>query len=110
VVEADGIHVFAQGATASFRRHDPLSRDASAGPGSDVTLAPMPGLVRALFVVAGEAVEAGQPLCVLEAMKMEHTLKAARAGRVAEVFVREGVQIAAGDPLVQLEPQDGPHG
>jgi 3-methylcrotonyl-CoA carboxylase alpha subunit len=110
VVEADGIHVFAQGATASFRRHDPLSRDASAGPGSDVTLAPMPGLVRALFVIAGQEVEAGQPLCVLEAMKMEHTLKAARAGRVAEVFVREGVQIAAGHPLVQLEPQDAADG
>ncbi|MCY1667085.1 acetyl/propionyl/methylcrotonyl-CoA carboxylase subunit alpha [Rhizobium sp. SL86] len=110
VVEADGIHVFAQGATASFQRHDPLNRDAAAGMGSDVTLAPMPGLVRALFVAAGQEVEAGQPLCVLEAMKMEHTLKAARAGRVAEVFVREGVQIAAGDPLVQLEPQDSPHG
>ncbi|WP_165224852.1 acetyl/propionyl/methylcrotonyl-CoA carboxylase subunit alpha [Affinirhizobium pseudoryzae] len=110
VVEADGIHVFAPGATVSFQRHDPLNRDASAGLGSDVTLAPMPGLVRALFVAAGEDVEAGQPLCVLEAMKMEHTLKAARAGRVAEVFVQEGVQIAAGDPLVQLEPQDVPHG
>ncbi|MGE6740429.1 acetyl/propionyl/methylcrotonyl-CoA carboxylase subunit alpha [Allorhizobium pseudoryzae] len=110
VVEADGIHVFAPGMTASFQRHDPLNRDASAGLGSDVTLAPMPGLVRALFVMAGEDVEAGQPLCLLEAMKMEHTLKAARAGRVAEVFVEEGVQIAAGDPLVQLEPQDVPHG
>jgi 3-methylcrotonyl-CoA carboxylase alpha subunit len=110
VVDADGIHVFAPAAMASFRRHDPLNRDAAAGMGSDVTLAPMPGLVRALFVAAGQEVEAGQPLCVLEAMKMEHTLKAARAGRVAEVFVREGVQIAAGDPLVQLEPQDAPHG
>lgn len=110
VLEADGTHVFAPAAMASFQRQDPLNRDAAAGMGSDVTLAPMPGLVRALFVAAGQEVEAGQPLCVLEAMKMEHTLKAGRAGRIAEVFVREGVQIAAGDPLVQLEPQDVTHG
>lgn len=110
VVEADGIHVFASGRSQSFRLHDPLDRDQSAGPGSDVTLAPMPGLVRAMLVKAGQAVEAGQPLCVLEAMKMEHTLKAARAGRVADVFVVEGTQIAAGDPLVQLEPEAAPHG
>ncbi|WP_137130809.1 acetyl/propionyl/methylcrotonyl-CoA carboxylase subunit alpha [Rhizobium sp. FY34] len=110
VVEADGLHVFAPGKTARFRRHDPLNRDASAGLGSDVTLAPMPGLVRAFFVIAGQEVQAGQPLCVLEAMKMEHMLKASRAGRVAEVFVREGAQIAAGDPLVQLAALEAGHG
>ena len=63
-----------------------------------------------MLVQAGATVEAGQPLCVLEAMKMEHTLKAARPGRVAEVFVSEGTQISAGDPLVQLEPEAVPHG
>lgn len=110
VVEAEGFHVFSSGRSMSFRLHDPLDRAQSAGPGGDVTLAPMPGLVRALLVQAGDTVEAGQPLCVLEAMKMEHTLKAARAGRVAEVFVAEGVQISAGDPLVQLEPEAKPHG
>ncbi|MBW8318906.1 MAG: acetyl/propionyl/methylcrotonyl-CoA carboxylase subunit alpha [Rhizobium sp.] len=110
VIEADGIHVFASGVTASFRRHDPLDRDASAGFGSDMSLAPMPGLVRAVLVSAGQDVERGQPLCVLEAMKMEHTLKAARAGRVAEIFVQEGAQIAAGDPLVLLEAEEGGHG
>ena len=110
IVEADGIHVFASGMSTSFRRHDPLDRNASAGLGSDMTLAPMPGLVRAVFVNAGQDVEMGQPLCVLEAMKMEHTLKAARAGRVAEIFVQEGVQIAAGDPLVLLEAEEAGHG
>ena len=110
IVEADGIHVFASGTTASFRRHDPLDRNASAGLGSDMTLAPMPGLVRAMFVSVGQDVEMGQPLCVLEAMKMEHTLKAARAGRVAEIFVAEGAQIAAGDPLVQLEAEEAGNG
>ncbi|WP_137136416.1 acetyl/propionyl/methylcrotonyl-CoA carboxylase subunit alpha [Rhizobium sp. FKY42] len=110
MVDADGIHVFSSGRSLSFRLHDPLDRDQSAGPGGDVTLAPMPGLVRALLVQTGEAVEAGQPLCILEAMKMEHTLKSARAGRVAEVFVAEGAQLSAGDPLVQLEPEAVPHG
>lgn len=105
IVEAGGIHVFGAGTTASFTRHDALNRNAAAGPGDDMTLAPMPGLVRAIFVSEGTEVAANQPLCLLEAMKMEHTLKAARAGRVAAVFVSEGQQIAAGDPLVQLEAE-----
>ncbi|QLF71922.1 acetyl/propionyl/methylcrotonyl-CoA carboxylase subunit alpha (plasmid) [Peteryoungia desertarenae] len=110
LVEAEGIHVFAGSATASFKRQDPLDRDGSAGLGSDVTLAPMPGLVRSILVRVGDDVEPGQTLCVLEAMKMEHSLKAMRTGRVASVFVTEGSQIAAGDPLVQLEPEASHHG
>ena len=104
VVEADGIHVFAPGRSASFCRHDPLSRVAAVGPGSDVTHAPMPGLVRTMDVSVGQTVRQGDPLCILEAMKMEHCLTASRDGVVAEVLVVAGTQIAAGDALVRLEP------
>ncbi len=85
---------------------DPLSRAGGASDGGDATLAPMPGLVRSVFVAPGEEVQEGDRLLVLEAMKMEHVLKAARAGVIAAVNVAEGSQIAAGDILVALEPEE----
>ena len=59
-------------------------------------LAPMPGLVRRVLVEAGAAVTAGQPLLVLEAMKMEQTVAAPAAGVVAELRAKAGEQVAAG--------------
>jgi 3-methylcrotonyl-CoA carboxylase alpha subunit len=82
---------------------DPLERGAGAGPGGDIVLAPMPGLVKAVFAEAGAAVVAGARLAVLEAMKMEHTLVAPRDGSVAEVLVAAGAQVEAGAALVRLE-------
>ncbi|MEF3046542.1 ATP-binding protein [Pseudotabrizicola sp. L79] len=105
VVLAGGIHVFAPGRSLTVQRHDPLARDAAAGAGSDVTLAPMPGLVKAVAVVAGQAVAQGDALCILEAMKMEHALRAARDGVVAEVLVQNGQQIEAGAALIRLEAE-----
>jgi 3-methylcrotonyl-CoA carboxylase alpha subunit len=82
---------------------DPLARASEPGIGADVVLAPMPGLVKAIFVAPGDAVEEGARLAILEAMKMEHTLVAARAGRVAEVLAGPGAQVEAGAALVRLE-------
>ena len=84
---------------------DPLARDSGVGAGADVILAPMPGLVKAIFVAPGEEVEQGARLAILEAMKMEHTLVAARAGRVAEVLAAPGAQVEAGAALVRLEDE-----
>lgn len=84
---------------------DPLDRASGAGAGADVVLAPMPGLVKAIFVVPGEEVMPGARLAILEAMKMEHTLVAARAGRVAEVLADPGAQVEAGAALVRLEDE-----
>ncbi len=81
---------------------DPLDRDSTPAAGPDVIVAPMPGTVRALDVGAGEPVAAGDRLCVLEAMKMEHALRASRDGVVADVMVAVGDQVAAGTPLVRL--------
>jgi pyruvate carboxylase len=64
---------------------------------------PMPGLVVSVVVTAGEQVAKGQKLCTLEAMKMETTVYAEQAGRVAEVLVKPGTQVEGGDLLLRLE-------
>lgn len=65
--------------------------------------APMPGAVVSVAVSQGEEVVAGQKLLTLEAMKMETTLYAERAGKVAEVVARPHTQVEAGDLLVRFE-------
>jgi 3-methylcrotonyl-CoA carboxylase alpha subunit len=66
----------------------------------------MPGLVKAVTAKAGQAVTAGDKLAVLEAMKMEHALLAARDGVIAEVLISEGDQVEAGAALIRLEEVD----
>jgi pyruvate carboxylase len=65
--------------------------------------APMPGLVVRVAVAPGEEVPAGQQLVSLEAMKMETTVYAERAGKVAEVLVGPGTQVEGGDLLLRFE-------
>jgi 3-methylcrotonyl-CoA carboxylase alpha subunit len=82
---------------------DPLARAGLAAGGDGRLSAPMPGKLVQVLVKPGEAVEAGQPLVVLEAMKMEHTVKAPRAGTVAAVNYAAGDQVEEGASLVELE-------
>lgn len=86
-----------------FEVVDPLDRDATAGGDKNLIEAPMPGLVKAVFAEAGLAVKEGDRLAILEAMKMEHSLLAARDGVVAEVLAADGDQVEAGAALVRLE-------
>jgi biotin carboxyl carrier protein len=65
--------------------------------------APMPGKVVRVLVEAGQAVEAGAGLVVVEAMKMQNELKSPKAGTVAEVRVEPGATVNAGDVLVVIE-------
>jgi pyruvate carboxylase len=65
--------------------------------------APMPGLVVRVMVAAEDHVKVGQKLFTLEAMKMETTIYADRAGEVAEVLVRAGTQVEAGDLLLRYQ-------
>jgi len=71
--------------------------------GRQAVAAPMPGKVIRVLVAAGDAVEAGQGLVVVEAMKMQNELRAAHAARVAAVSARAGATVAAGEVLVTLE-------
>jgi 3-methylcrotonyl-CoA carboxylase alpha subunit len=85
---------------------DPLDRAAGAAGDGNVIEAPMPGLVKAVFAKAGQTVQEGDRLAILEAMKMEHSLLAARDGVVAEVLASAGDQVEAGAALVRLEEDD----
>ena len=68
--------------------------------------APMPGKVLAVKVAAGDLVEAGAALVILEAMKMENELRAPARARVAEVLVEAGEAVEGGAPLVRFEPPE----
>lgn len=77
---------------------------ANAGPtGPAPIVAPMPGLIVRVNVVAGDTVEAGQGVVVMEAMKMENELRATAAGRVRSVEVAPGTAVEKGALLVSLE-------
>ena len=90
----------------TFIVSDPLQRETADGAAEGVVEAPMPGVVKALMATAGLRVTKGDRLAILEAMKMEHSLLAARDGVVAEVLVSEGAQVAAGAALVRLEDEE----
>ncbi len=114
VLERDGVHrtyeVALDGLTAyvdsplgaSTLTEVPRFRD----PGEDVAagslVAPMPGSVLRVHVGAGDSVSVGQPLVVLEAMKMQHTVAAPADGTVAEVRVSQGQQVDGGAVLVVM--------
>ena len=67
-------------------------------------LSPMPGRVVAVHVKAGDRVEPGQALMVLEGMKMEYTVKATLAGTLSKVLVEAGAMVDAEAPLVDIKP------
>ena len=78
-----------------------VARDGPAA-GSSIT-APMPGVVLAIHVARGAVVRRGDPVLVLEAMKMRNTIRASIDARVAEVVVAAGQPVGPGDVLVRLE-------
>jgi len=71
-------------------------------------LAPMPGIVARVGVAAGDQVTAGQPLLWLEAMKMEHVVRAPVAGIVTELPASAGQQVEVGTMLAVVKPQEDP--
>ena len=64
--------------------------------------APMPGTILKVNVTQGQAVKAGEVLCVLEAMKMENEIMAPKAGTVTQVVVSKGASVDTGAPLVVI--------
>jgi biotin carboxyl carrier protein len=64
----------------------------------------MPGQVLSIVSAVGTSVEAGDTVVILEAMKMEHAVTAARAGVVADVDVKQGDQVTRGQRLAVVEP------
>ncbi len=71
--------------------------------GSRDIVSPMPGKVIRVLVAAGDEVQPGQGLLVVEAMKMQNEIKASGAGRIKTVHVSEGSAVAAGEVMVVVE-------
>ncbi|MBA3325684.1 MAG: acetyl/propionyl/methylcrotonyl-CoA carboxylase subunit alpha [Rhodobacteraceae bacterium] len=70
---------------------------------SRLLLCPMPGLVTGIYVVEGEEVHNGQPLAMVEAMKMENVLRAERRGRIARIRAEAGASLAVDDVILEFE-------
>jgi len=102
----DDIAVFIGGAGWRLARVDPLAPPAGADAHAGHLAAPMPGRVVQLLVAAGDMVSRGQPLIVVEAMKMEHTIAAPRDGTVEAVRYAVGDLVEEGAELIALaEPR-----
>ena len=79
-----------------------LSRTSSKTVGRQVIQAQMPGVIQKVYVKVGDEVKAGDPLCVLVAMKMENEILAPHDGTVAQVVVSKGTTVETGSPLIVL--------
>ena len=75
----------------------------SGGPGVRKILAPMPGKVVRVLAGVGTKVEAGEPVLVIEAMKMQNELKAPKKGKISRLHVGEGSAVEAGQTLAEVE-------
>ncbi|MFD7127595.1 MULTISPECIES: acetyl/propionyl/methylcrotonyl-CoA carboxylase subunit alpha [Streptomyces] len=94
------------GDTWHVQDHDPVEASLSGAgrSGADTLAAPMPGTVTVVKVAVGDAVEAGQSLLVVEAMKMEHVISAPHAGTVTELDVTAGATVAMDQILAVVVP------
>jgi 3-methylcrotonyl-CoA carboxylase alpha subunit len=99
------VTVFDGAVSYTFGVPDPLASGDEASAGAGSLRAPMPGLVKIVRAAQGDAVVKGQPLLVLEAMKMEHTIAAPHDGTVAEIAA-EGAQVSDGTVLVRFAEED----
>jgi 3-methylcrotonyl-CoA carboxylase alpha subunit len=95
------------GATWSFdRRTNRTAAESGGTDGSLLIVSPMPGTVVGLAVAVGDAVDVGQPVAVVEAMKMEHTLRAPRKSVVRSVAVSVGDRVSRHQQMLVLEAAD----
>ena len=94
--------VFSPEASALVRLVDPMAHAGEAVAEGGRLTAPMPGKLVAFLAHPGDQVKRGQPLAVMEAMKMEHTITAPRDGRVEELLYGVGDQVPEGGELLRL--------
>ena len=106
VRSGDRLLVSLDGGAHVFELGDAPARGGAAG-GAGTVVAPMPGKIVRVLVAVGDTVEAGAPLVVLEAMKMETTLRSEIAGTVVAVSVESGATVDAGAVLVEVAQPAG---
>jgi biotin carboxyl carrier protein len=95
-------HLFVDGRTLYYRAETAGAHHAAQHHHHDMT-APMPGKILKVFVKEGDAVKRGQPVLILEAMKMEHGIQAAFDGVVKRLLVKEGDRVELGAALCDVE-------
>ncbi len=103
VRDADVFHVFSGGSHVALNYNDPLAHAGEAEADGGRLTAPMPGKVVAVLVEKGQQVKKGEPLVIMEAMKMEHTIAAPSDGMVEDVLYAIGDQVADGAPLLAFK-------
>ena len=96
------MHLFLADGHWQFTCVDPLTSGSETAAGNDSLTAPMPGRIVSLLAEPGSDVVAGQPLLVMEAMKMEHTVQAPHAGNLTAYRVQAGQSVQEGQLLVAL--------
>jgi 3-methylcrotonyl-CoA carboxylase alpha subunit len=102
--DGDVLHVFADGVHHMLTWVDPLAHAGAVEAEGGRLNAPMPGKVVAVLASAGQAVHKGDPLVIMEAMKMEHTIAAPGNGVVEDVLYNVGDQVSDGAPLLAFAP------
>ncbi len=105
--DGHALYLFDGNADLRFALHDPVVEADQPAPEAGDLVAPMPGRIVSLAVAPGTRVTRGQPLLVMEAMKMEHALHAPADGIVRRYPVREGALVAEGAMLVDFESDPG---
>ncbi|MFC3686289.1 acetyl/propionyl/methylcrotonyl-CoA carboxylase subunit alpha [Hydrogenophaga luteola] len=99
----ESVHLFCDRGATVITELDALAHAGETAAEGGRLTAPMPGKVVSFAVKAGDAVKKGQPLAVMEAMKMEHTIAAPADGTVAELLFAPGDQVAEGAELLKLQ-------
>jgi 3-methylcrotonyl-CoA carboxylase alpha subunit len=99
------VSVFAPDGAATLNQIDPIAHAGDGAAEGGRLTAPMPGKVIAFLAAPGQAVKLGQPLAVMEAMKMEHTIAAPRDGTVEQWLYAVGDQVVEGEELLRLVAQ-----
>jgi len=101
--DGDVFHVFSGGRHVTLTYNDPMAHAGEIEAAGGRLTAPMPGKVVAVLVGSGRTVVKGEPLVIMEAMKMEHTIAAPSDGLVEEVLYQVGEQVADGAPLLAFK-------
>ncbi|MDN4055378.1 acetyl/propionyl/methylcrotonyl-CoA carboxylase subunit alpha [Massilia sp. YIM B02763] len=101
--EGESLHVFSGGLHHVLAWNDPLAHAGEHETAGGRLTAPMPGKVVAVIASSGQQVKKGEPLVIMEAMKMEHTIAAPSDGLVEEVLYQVGDQVADGAPLLAFQ-------
>ena len=106
VVPHDGIYtLFGQNGAVQFALAQPDFGQDDGHAAADVFTAPMHGVIVKLLAEVGQAVAKGEPLLIMEAMKMEHTIRAPQDGIVKAFYFQQGEQVGGGEELLNFESE-----